>query len=87
MRAVESKVYQRTVDWPDEWANGHHVMLDTEKLVTVRWEQVQAEFRSRASYRSWRNSSRSFIKPKLSPGFKCIFRVRTSSGALFINPD
>ena len=28
-------------DYPDEWANGHHIMLDTEELVTVRWEQVE----------------------------------------------
>jgi len=28
---VESNVHQRTVDYPDEWHNGHHVMLDTEK--------------------------------------------------------
>ena len=34
---VEANLYQRTVDYPDEWANGHHVMLDTEELVTVRW--------------------------------------------------
>ena len=40
--AVESNVFQRTVDYPDEWHNGHHVMLDTEILVTVRWEQVEA---------------------------------------------
>ena len=33
---VESNVYQRTVDYPDEWFNGHHVMLDREELVTVR---------------------------------------------------
>ena len=26
---VESNVYQTTVDYPDEWANGHHVMLDS----------------------------------------------------------
>ena len=39
--SVESNVYQRTVDYPDEWHNGHHVMLDSEKLVTVRWEQVR----------------------------------------------
>ena len=38
---VEANVYQRTVDYRDEWANGHHVMLDTEELVTVRWEQVE----------------------------------------------
>ncbi len=37
---VESNVYQRTVDYPDEWHNGHYVMLDKEVLVAVRWEQV-----------------------------------------------
>jgi hypothetical protein len=39
---VESNVYQRTVGYPDEYFNAHHVMLDTEELVTVRWEQVKA---------------------------------------------
>jgi len=39
---VESNVYQRTADWPDEYHNGFHVMLDSEELVTVRWEQVAA---------------------------------------------
>ena len=38
---IESNVYQKTVDYPGEWANGFHVMLDTEKLVTVRWDQVR----------------------------------------------
>ena len=38
---IESKVYQRTVDYPDDLNNGFHVMLDTEELVTVRWEQVE----------------------------------------------
>ena len=33
-------MYQRTVDYPDEWHIGFDVMLDSEKLVTVRWEQV-----------------------------------------------
>ena len=37
---IESNVYQRTADYTDEFANGYHVMLDTEELVTVRWEQV-----------------------------------------------
>ena len=37
----EANVYQKTVDYPDEWANGYHVMLDTEELVTVRWDQVE----------------------------------------------
>ncbi len=38
---IEANVYQRTVDYPDEWANGFHVMLDSGVLVTVRWEQVE----------------------------------------------
>ena len=33
---VEANVYQKSVDYPDEWGNGYHVMLDTEELVTVR---------------------------------------------------
>ena len=39
---VEANVYQKTVDYPGEWANGFHVMLDSEELVTVRWDQVEA---------------------------------------------
>ena len=35
-------MYQRTVDYPDELFNGHHVVLDTEELVTVWWEQVRS---------------------------------------------
>ena len=31
--------FQRAVDYPDEWANGYHVMLDFEEWVTVRWDQ------------------------------------------------
>ena len=38
---IESNVYQRTVDYPDEFANGHHVMLDTEELVTVCSQQIE----------------------------------------------
>ena len=37
---VEANVYQKTVDYPTELSNGFHVMLDTEKLVTVRWDQI-----------------------------------------------
>ena len=37
---VEANVYQKTADYPDEFSNGYHVMLDTEELVTVRWDQV-----------------------------------------------
>ncbi len=40
---VEANVYQRTVDYPDELANGFHIMLDTGVLVMVRWEQVGME--------------------------------------------
>jgi len=40
-RAVESNVYQRTADYPDELANGHHIMLDIDELVTVRHDQVK----------------------------------------------
>ncbi len=40
-RTVESNVYQKTVDYPDEWFNSYHVMLDTEELVTGRREQVE----------------------------------------------
>ena len=39
---VESNVYQMTVDYPDERSNGYHIMLDIEKLVTVRWDQVES---------------------------------------------
>ena len=38
---VESNVYQRTEDYPNEFANGLHVILDPEELVTLRWEQVE----------------------------------------------
>ena len=37
---IESNVYQRSVDYPDDLYNGFHVMLDSEELVTVRWDQV-----------------------------------------------
>ena len=38
---LETNVYQRASDHPDEWFNGHPFMLDTE-VVMVRWEQVEA---------------------------------------------
>ena len=34
---VESNVFQRTADYPDERYNGHHALLDAEKLLTIRW--------------------------------------------------
>ena len=47
--AVESNVYQRTVDYPDEWANGFHIWLDSEELVTVRLDQVDSISRCAAN--------------------------------------
>ncbi len=41
-RTIESNVYQRIVDYPDESANGYQVMLDSEELVTLRWDQVES---------------------------------------------
>lgn len=41
---VESNVFQRTVDYPDHLANGFHVILDTEELVTVRADQVESSW-------------------------------------------
>ena len=39
--SVESNVFQKTVDYPDEWANGYHVNSNSEELVTVRRDQVE----------------------------------------------
>jgi len=33
-------VFQRTVDHPDEYVAGYHVVLDYKRVVTVRWDQV-----------------------------------------------
>ena len=37
---VDSAVFQRTVDYPDNHAAGYHVVLDDENMLRVRWEQV-----------------------------------------------
>ena len=47
---VESNVYQRTVDYPEDFYNGIHVMLDSKKLVTVRWGQVEPASRPWPSF-------------------------------------
>jgi len=39
---VDSAVFQRTVDYPDEYAPGYHVVLGDGRVVTVRWDQVRA---------------------------------------------
>ena len=38
---VDSAVFQRTADRPDEFAPGYHVILDTGPVVTVRWDQIR----------------------------------------------
>ena len=35
---------QRTVDFSGEHDNGYHVMLDTEELVPVRWDQIENHY-------------------------------------------
>ena len=38
---VDSAVFQRTVDYPNDYSAGYHVVLDDERVVTVRWDQVR----------------------------------------------
>ena len=37
---VEANVYQKTVDYPTELSNEYHIILDTDELVTLRWNEV-----------------------------------------------
>ena len=37
---VDSAVFQRTVDFPEEYAPGYHIVLETVSVITVRWDQV-----------------------------------------------
>ena len=39
---VDSAVFQRPVDQPDEYAPSYHVALDDGEVVTVRWDQVRS---------------------------------------------
>jgi hypothetical protein len=39
---IEANVFQITEDHPGELANGYHVMLDTDDLVTIRQDQVES---------------------------------------------
>ena len=39
---VDSAVFQRTVDRPDEHAAGYHVILDSGPVITVRWDQLRS---------------------------------------------
>ena len=39
---IESNVHQRTADCPKDLSDGFQIMLDTGKVVIVRWDQVAA---------------------------------------------
>ena len=39
---VEGAVSQRTVDLPNDFAPGYHVVLDAGRVVTVRWESTHS---------------------------------------------
>jgi len=39
---VESAVYQRTVDRPNDYDAGYHVVIGKAQVVTVRWDQVES---------------------------------------------
>lgn len=36
---VDSAVFQGTIDYPDEYGPGYHVLLDDGTVVTGRWDQ------------------------------------------------
>ena len=38
---VDSAVFHRTLDYPDDFSPGHHVILADDAVVTVRWDQVK----------------------------------------------
>ena len=37
---VDSAVFQRTVDYPEEYSAGYHVILESGLVITVRWDQL-----------------------------------------------
>ena len=39
---VESLVHQRTVDRPDDYDAGYHVVIGDGEVITVRWDQVES---------------------------------------------
>lgn len=38
---VDSAVFQRTIDFPQDVSPGYHVVLPDNAVVTVRWDQVK----------------------------------------------
>ena len=41
MGVVDSAVFQRTIDHPEDVSPGYHVVLADNAVVTVRWGQVK----------------------------------------------
>ena len=41
MGVVDSAVFQRTIDHPEDVSPGYHVVLADNAVVTVRWDQVK----------------------------------------------
>ena len=39
---VDSAVFQRTIDYPDAFSPGYHVIIDDDLVVTLRRDQVRA---------------------------------------------
>ncbi len=37
---IESNVFQKTVDYPNDLSKGFQVMLDTGEVATVQWDQI-----------------------------------------------
>ena len=40
---VDSRVFQKPVDFPDEYAPGYHMVLDDGRVTTVRWDHCHSE--------------------------------------------
>ena len=38
---VDSAVFQRSIDYPEDVSPGYHVVLPDDAVVTVRWDQVK----------------------------------------------
>jgi len=41
MGVVDSAVFQRTIDHPEDVSPGYHIVLADNAVVTVRWDQVK----------------------------------------------
>ena len=41
MGVVDSAVFQRTIDHPEDVSPGYHVVLADDAVVTVRWDQAK----------------------------------------------